>query len=214
MINKISSMLRRKFQLCKISVDKQYMKMEFKLTNFINFNKENFSIKNETQDIPFNYVKFSKNNFSIKINLQDIPDENVTFNFHYKKQMLWLVADENISNILELNEKIYIVKVNKSLNLTKYKTNFNFINTTKEVGISQYNDEYISFNTDIIIESLILLNEKQQIEIPILNNQLKLSSISQIIKKQNYTAYIVLNKSIYYPSIHSRSKHKLFSYEI
>ncbi|MGW7948392.1 CDP-glycerol glycerophosphotransferase family protein [Staphylococcus xylosus] len=192
-------MLRRKFQLCKISVDKQYMKMEFKLTNFINFNKENFSIKNETQDIPFNYVKFSKNNFSIKINLQDIPDENVTFNFHYKKQMLWLVADENISNILELNEKIYIVKVNKSLNLTKYKTNFNFINTTKEVGISQINDECISFNTNAIIESLILLNRNQKMEIPILNNQLNLSSIPQITEKQDYIAYIVLNRKIYRP---------------
>lgn len=192
-------MLRRKFQLCKISVDKQYMKMEFKLTNFINFNKENFSIKNETQDIPFNYVKFSKNNFSIKFNLQDIPDENVTFNFHYKKQMLWLVADENITNILELNEKIYIVKVNKSLNLTKYKTNFNFINTTKEVGISQINDECISFNTNAIIESLILLNRNQKMEIPILNNQLNLSSIPQITKKQDYIAYIVLNRKIYRP---------------
>ncbi len=175
------------------------MKMEFKLTNFINFNKENFSIKNETQDIPFNYVKFSKNNFSIKINLQDIPDENVTFNFHYKKQMLWLVADENISNILELNEKIYIVKVNKSLNLTKYKTNFNFINTTKEVGISQINDECISFNTNAIIESLILLNRNQKMEIPILNNQLNLSSIPQITEKQDYIAYIVLNRKIYRP---------------
>ena len=32
------------------------------------------------------------------------------------------------SDLDKLNEKIYIVKVNKSLNLTKYKTNFNFIN--------------------------------------------------------------------------------------
>ena len=80
--------------------------------------------------------------------MKDIPNDNVTFNFHYKKQMLWLVAYENINNILELNEKIYIVKMNKNLNLTEYKTNFNFTNTNKEVEISQINDECISFNTN------------------------------------------------------------------
>lgn len=199
MINKISNVLRRKFQLNNINIDEEYIKMGFKLTNFIFFNKDDFSIKIENQDIPFDYIKFSKTYFSIKIHIKDIPDNNTSFDFYYKKQMLWLVADENIDTTLELNEKMYIVNVNKALFLTKYKTNYSLANEIKDVKISQYNDEYISFNTDIIIESLILLNEKQQIEIPILNNQLKLSSISQIIKKQNYTAYIVSNKSIYYP---------------
>lgn len=199
MINKLSGMLRRKFQLCKINVDNQYMKMEFKLTNFIRFNSEDFFIKNKNQDIPYIYENSSKNTFSIKINLKDIQDNTVTFDFYYKKRMLWLVADENIDNILEVDRKIYIVKVNKSLILTKYKTNFNLINKNKEVEISQINDKNISLSTDAMIDTVILLNGNQQMEIPISNNQLNLSSISQIVKKQHYIAYIVINKSIYRP---------------
>ena len=35
MINKISNVLRRKFQLNNINIDEEYIKMGFKLTNFI-----------------------------------------------------------------------------------------------------------------------------------------------------------------------------------
>lgn len=192
-------MLRRKFQLCKISVDKQYIEMEFKLTNFIHFNKKHFSIKNKNKEIPFRYKDFSKNSFSIKVNVKDLPNDRLTFDFHYKKRMLWLVAYKNIDNILELNEKIYIVKVNKNLKLTEYNTNFRLVNKNKDVEISQINDECISFNINEVVESLILLNENQQMEIPILSNQLNLASMSQITKKQNYIAYIVLNGKIYRP---------------
>ncbi|NWK84948.1 CDP-glycerol glycerophosphotransferase family protein [Staphylococcus sp. GSSP0090] len=199
-------MLRRKFQLCKINVDKQYLEMDFKLTNFIRFNSEDFYIKNKTQDIPYEFVRFSKNIFSIKINLKDIPDSSMTFDLYYKKRMLWLVADENIDNALELGNKIYIVKVDKSLMLNKYKTNFDLLNENKEVKISQITDECISFNTDSMVESLILLNRNQQKEIPILNNQLNLSYITENIKEQNYIAYIVINKSIYRPKFIQNKK--------
>lgn len=215
-MNRIRNILRRKFQLCKISVDDKYIEMQFKLTNFIRFNKEYFSIKtNKTQNIPFNYKKHSKNIFSIKINLKDFPSDSVVFDFYYKKRILWLVSDKNIDTTLELNRKIYIVKVNKSLTLTKYKTNFDLSNKNKEVGISQINDECIYFHADAIIESLILLNSNQQMEIPILNNKLNLSTITHITKKQNYVVYIVLNKCIYRPQFvqHQKVNYLFMEYE-
>jgi len=207
MMNKIRNILRRKFQLCNINIDSKNIEMKFKLTNFIHFNKENFSIKtNKIQNISFNFKKHSKNVFSIKINLNDLPSDNLTFDFYYKNQMLWLVSNEDIDTILELKNKIYIVKVNKSLMLNKYKTDFNLVNEYKEVGISQINDECISFNTDAIVESLILLNDKQQMEIPIVNNKLNLSSITRITKRQNYIVYIVVNKHIYRPQFIQQKK--------
>ncbi|MDM7864521.1 CDP-glycerol glycerophosphotransferase family protein [Staphylococcus borealis] len=199
MIHKISTMLRRKFQLYKISVNKQHVEMKFELTNFVHFNKNYFCIKNESREVPFDYLKLSKNTFSIKINLENLSTDKVTFDFYYKKKLLWLVADENINSVLELYKKIYIVKVDKSLTLTKYKTNFNLANKNKEVHISQINDECISLNTDRTIESVILLNCNQQLEIPTQNNQVNLALISQIIKKQKYTVYIVSNNIIYHP---------------
>lgn len=207
MMNKIRNILRRKFQLCNINIDSKNIEMKFKLTNFIHFNKENFSIKtNKIQNISFNFKKHSKNVFSIKINLNDLPSDNLTFDFYYKNQMLWLVSNEDIDTILELKNKIYIVKVNKSLMLNKYKTDFNLVNEYKEVGISQINDECISFNTDAIVESLILLNDKQQMEIPIVNNKLNLSSITRITKRQNYIVYIVVKKHIYRPQFIQQKK--------
>src|SRR5699024_925441 len=207
MMNKIRNILRRKFQLCNINIDSKNIEMKFKLTNFIHFNKENFSIKtNKIQNISFNFKKHSKNVFSIKINLNDLPSDNLTFDFYYKNQMLWLVSNEDIDTILELKNKIYIVKVNKSLMLNKYKSEFKLVNEYKEVGISQINDECISFNTDAIVESLILLNDKQQMEIPIVNNKLNLSSITRITKRQNYIVYIVVNKHIYRPQFIQQKK--------
>ena len=49
MINKISNVLRRKFQLNNINIDEEYIKMGFKLTNFILFNKDDFTIKLKTK---------------------------------------------------------------------------------------------------------------------------------------------------------------------
>src|SRR5699024_12463110 len=132
MMTKIRNILRRKIQLCKINKDDKYIEMQFKLTNFIRFNKEDFSIKtNKTQNIPFNYKKHSKNIFSIKINLKDFPSDSVMFDFYYKNRMLWLEPDENIDSILELNRKIYIVKVNKYLLLNKYYIYFIIIKYNK-----------------------------------------------------------------------------------
>ncbi|WP_221929516.1 hypothetical protein, partial [Staphylococcus haemolyticus] len=125
MIHKISTMLRRKFQLYKINVNKQYIEMNFELTNFIRFNIDDFYIRNKFREVPFNYTQLSKNTFSIKINLENLSTDEVTFNFYYKKKLLWLVGSETINSVLELHKKLYIVKVDKSLTLTKYKTNFN-----------------------------------------------------------------------------------------
>ncbi|MGW7808453.1 CDP-glycerol glycerophosphotransferase family protein [Staphylococcus xylosus] len=197
MINKITSMFRRGFELYKISVGNQYLNMEFKLKNFIKFNNKNFSVKNKNQNVPFYYEKVSKNIFSVKINLNHITNEAITFDFYYKNQMLWLVADKNIDTILEVNNKIYIIRVDKTLILTQYKTNFDLAQNNKEIHIQQIEDECVSFNTNVMIEYLVLLNRNKQIEIPILNNQLNLSSISQNTKEQNYRAYIVINKTIY-----------------
>ncbi|WP_394868123.1 hypothetical protein, partial [Staphylococcus borealis] len=83
MIHKISTMLRRKFQLYKINVNKRNVEMEFELTNFIRFNKDDFYIKNEFREVPFDYVKLSRNTFSIKIDLENFSTDKVTFNFYY-----------------------------------------------------------------------------------------------------------------------------------
>lgn len=204
-------MLRRKFQLYKINVNKRNVEMEFELTNFIRFNKDDFYIKNEFREVPFDYVKLSRNTFSIKIDLENFSTDKVTFNFYYKKKLLWLVADENIDNVLELYNQIYIVKVDKSLTLTRYKTNFNLANENKKIHISQINNEYVSLNTDEVISSIILLNDNQQFEIPVLNNKINLSLISQVIKKTKYVAYIVLNNMIYRPQfIQSQKINYLF----
>src|SRR5699024_11930505 len=106
MMNKIKNILRRKFQLCNINIDSKNIEMNFKLTNFIHFNKENFSIKtNKIQNISFNFKKHSNNVFSIKIKLNDLPSYNLTFDFYYKNQMLWVVSNEVIDTILELKNK-------------------------------------------------------------------------------------------------------------
>src|SRR5699024_6923514 len=59
---------------------------------------------------------------------------------------------------------------------------------------------------DAIVESLILLNDKQQMEIPIVNNKLNLSSITRITKRQNYIVYIVVKKHIYRPQFIQQKK--------
>jgi len=195
--NKIKKILRKRFELNKISIDDQYMNMEFKLKNFINFNNRKFFIKNKNLDVPFYYEKNSKNSFSVKINLNYIINKAITFDFYYKDQMLWLTADKNIHDILEIYNKIYIIKVDKNLTLHQYKTNFDLSQNSKIIQIQQTDDESVSFNTDVMIESLVLLNQSKQIELPIFNNQLNLSSIPQISKEENFITYVLFNKNLY-----------------
>ena len=195
--NKIKRVLQKRFELKKISIDGQYLHMVFKVKNFIIFNSKSFSIKTKNLDIPFYYEKISKNLFSIKIDINYVINEAITFDFYYKGQMLWLIADKKIHEVLEIDNKVYIIKVDKSLILNQYKSSFDLAQNSKIIKVEQIDNEYVSFNTDIMVESLILLNRNKQMEVAVFNNRLNLSSIPQTSKDENYIAYIVFNKILY-----------------
>ena len=149
--NKIKRVLQKRFELKKISIDGQYLHMVFKVKNFIIFNSKSFSIKTKNLDIPFYYEKISKNLFSIKIDINYVINEAITFDFYYKGQMLWLIADKKIPEVLEIDNKVYIIKVDKSLILNQYKSSFDLAQNSKIIKVEQIDNEYVSFNTDIMV---------------------------------------------------------------
>lgn len=197
MINKIGNILRRKFELNNISSNDQHFIMQFKLTNFVNFRHKKFSIKIKNRDVPYEVIKLSHNLLKVKISAEHIYNNNSAFNFYYRQKKLWLVTNKNTNDILEINNKIYIIKVNKNLTLTQYKTNYNLVTKSKNLIVKQIDKEHVKFEADEKIESLILLNRYKQLELPILDNKLNLAHIQQTTKKQNYKVYVVCNKEIY-----------------
>ena len=197
MINKIGIILRRKFELNNISSNDQHFIMQFKLTNFVNFRHKKFSIKIKNRDVPYEVIKLSHNLLKVKISAEHIYNNNSAFNFYYSQKKLWLVTNKNTNDILEINNKIYIIKVNKNLTLTQYKTNYNLVTKSKNLIVKQIDKEHVKFEADEKIESLILLNRYKQLELPILDNKLNLAHIQQTTKKQNYKVYVVCNKEIY-----------------
>lgn len=197
MINKFGVILRRKFELININSNNEHFIMQFKLTNFINFSKKSFSIKIKDQDVPYEITKLSHNLIEVKINVEHIYNENNIINFYYKKKKLWLVNNEHTNDVLDIKNKIYIIKVNKNLALIQYKTNYNLATKNKPLTILQTDEKHVEINTNEKIESLILLNRHKQLELPILDNKLNLTHIQQTTKEQNYKVYFVCNKKIY-----------------
>src|SRR5699024_11240798 len=120
--------------------------------------------------------------------------KDLSFSFFYKNKKLWTTSEKNLNHILEVNNNIYILKVDKSLLLSKYKTNFNFIDYEKEIKIQQLKDNYIDLCTKEKIKSLILMNESNQIEVHINKHKKNLDNKKKIEykgrNKNNYISYI------------------------
>ncbi|MGW7945247.1 hypothetical protein [Staphylococcus xylosus] len=88
-----------------------------------------------------------------------------------------MVAYENLKDIFEIGNKIYLMKVNKNLLFKQYKTNFEFTAETKEIQIDQTDNDFGLITSKDNLESLILLNKSKQIEISIENDKINLNSI-------------------------------------
>ncbi|MDR5650338.1 CDP-glycerol glycerophosphotransferase family protein [Staphylococcus nepalensis] len=197
MIKRIKSTLRRKFELVKVSADNQNIKLYFKLKNFIKLDANNFFIEINNEKKHCKVKKKSNNYIEIDVNSEHILNKDLSFSFFYKNKKLWTTSEKNLNHILEVNNNIYILKVDKSLLLSKYKTNFNFIDYEKEIKIQQLKDNYIDLGTKEKIKSLILMNESNQIEVSINNNKMNLDNIKDVVKKGSYKIYVVSNQAIY-----------------
>lgn len=99
--------------------------MQFSLYNFIAFNSKDFYIKINNHSIPYKFKKISKNIVEAQIDKQYITKDENIIGFYYKKQKLWLSSPQGLEEKFEINDKIYISKVNKNLMLSRYKTNPN-----------------------------------------------------------------------------------------
>lgn len=135
MQSKIKKLLRRKFELYDIQLIDECFVMKFKLYHFLEFSKRRFKIKNKNENITFEFKKINRNELEVKVAAEYIGTGNNSLEFYYNNKQLWLVSYENLKDIFEVNDKIYFLKVNKSLILKQYKTNHSFTGENKLLQI-------------------------------------------------------------------------------
>lgn len=188
--------LRRKFELYDLKLNKENLVMQFKLDNFIIFNNKDFYLKLNGSNISYSFKKISQNIVEAQVDTRFLNNNN-TFDFYYKSKKLWLVMSKEVDDVFEINDRIYIGKVDKSLMLNKYKTDYNLFGQWENASIRQLNEEYISFEFETNLDSIILLNSTRQIEIPVFNNKMSLSKIQTEVEDQQYYVYLVFDGKMY-----------------
>ncbi|MCF1685398.1 DUF6270 domain-containing protein [Tetragenococcus halophilus] len=124
-MNSLKRNLRRKFELYDLKSSKEMLIMQFSLYNFIAFNNKDFDIKINDHSVSYKFKKVSKNIVEAQIDKQYIKKDENIIDFYYKSQKLWLASPQGLEEKFEINDKIYISKVNKNLTLNRYKTNPN-----------------------------------------------------------------------------------------
>ncbi|MGW7778317.1 CDP-glycerol glycerophosphotransferase family protein [Staphylococcus xylosus] len=190
-------MFRRKFELYDIQLNNNKLTLNFRLSNFIEFRKRKFTVMSKGESVPFAINFSNKKSLEIEIDIKYIVEGNNSIEFYYNKKHLWLVAYENLKDIFEIGNKIYLMKVNKDLLFKQYKTNFEFTGETKEIQIDQTDNDFGLITSKDNLESLILLNKSKQIEISIENDKINLNSIQQSTNNQHFKVYAVYNQKIY-----------------
>ncbi|GAA5422230.1 CDP-glycerol glycerophosphotransferase family protein [Tetragenococcus halophilus] len=196
MLSKVKRILRRKFELYDLKLNKENLVMQFKLDNFIIFNNKDFYLKLNGSNISYSFKKISQNIVEAQVDTRFLNNNN-TFDFYYKSKKLWLVMSKEVDDVFEINDRIYIGKVDKSLMLNKYKTDYNLFGQWENASIRQLNEEYISFEFETNLDSIILLNSTRQIEIPVFNNKMSLSKIQTEVEDQQYYVYLVFDGKMY-----------------
>lgn len=207
-LSKIRRLVRRKFELYDLKLSEEALVMQFSLHNFVMFNKRDFYIKLNGYGIPYNFRKVSKNIVEARIDTRSIVKDNNVFDFYYKNKKLWLVMPNDLKAIFEIKNKVYISKVNKSLTLNRYKTDYNLVGSWEDIGIRQLDNEHIQFDIDFNLDAIILLNRTRQVEIPVSTNRISLANIQQMIKEQEYKLYLVFGNEMY--SAHFTQTYKTY----
>lgn len=197
MIKRLKKTLKRKFELTKISIENQSLVLGFNLQNFVYFDKNKLFLEIDGTKNPLIVDKKSNNYIEVKIKLKYVIEKGNRFTFSYRNKKLWVVPSENLNHILEVSNKIYIIKIDKDIFFNKYKTNFNFVNQHKKVEIQYSDNNYIGLKTDDKVEFLILMNQSEQIEIPMFDKKINLETIKEQINEGSYKVYLVANQTIY-----------------
>jgi len=195
--SKIKKLLRRKFELYDIQLEDGYFVMKFKLYHFLEFSKRRFKIKNKNENVPFEFKKINRNEIEVKLSAEYIESGNNSLDFYYNKKQLWLVSYESLKDIFEINDKIFFMKINKSLMLQQYKTNYSFTGENKILQIDQVDGGHAILTNKDNLDSLILLSKNKQVEIPIHDDKIDLNYIQQSTNKHHFKVYVVLNNEIY-----------------
>lgn len=192
-------MLRRKFELYNFNLDEKKITVQFALFNFIDFKNKHFHVRLNDYEVPYSFEKITKDIIEIKIDIKYVTKDNNNFCFYYKAKKLWVVMDKDLQSNFELSSSIYIMKVNKSLMLNKYKTDYELLETFKDVSVHQLDEDYIQFYTDIGLDTIVFLNRTSQIEIPVKGNKIRLSDIQHSTREQQYKVYLTFNNEMYKP---------------
>lgn len=197
MKDKITKFLRRKFQVLSCETSGKTVNLEFNLMNFRNFNIQKLEVRIDNKKVPIKVNNTRKSRYILQFNEILLKENTHTIDIYYKNKKLWITNGIDNQNVIIANNQLYTFMIDKSIEFSKYNTNYRISNEIKHVSIKEIDDQLIAIDTDQNVQSVILINQYKSKEIAITDNHMNKKDLQEAMDIEMYKVLIVRESTIF-----------------
>ncbi|MGV3274728.1 CDP-glycerol glycerophosphotransferase family protein [Staphylococcus sp. 11261D007BR] len=198
MQNNLKQLFRKKFELLSCDSDSTMLHVVIKLTHFYQFNKSHFEVSIDDKNVHFELQKLTTQTYKVAIPTQQLSQNDHQIDFYYKGQKLWVVSSLDHKQMIHANENIYTIEVNQSLQLTRFITNYKYHSDVYHMSLSNTSEHAVKLNTNAPLDSILLLNRYESIEVPVNEqNEIDIQQLQKDTKAQSYKVFGINQQHIF-----------------
>lgn len=198
MLTRVRQTLRRKFELYDFYTEQQQVVMQFKLQRFIDFKAHKLKFIIGGRTVPFTMKKRANALYEVRVAIHAFNTNSNRIDVYYNGKKLWVTMDQEVKDIHEWNDAIYIMHVDQSIYVNQYKMDYTLAKSVQLVTVDQQGEAVVlQSESGQTFDTLVIMNRARQVEIPIDHQRLAMADIQPFLTKQTYAVYVVSDQVIY-----------------
>lgn len=198
MLTRVRQTLRRKFELYDFYTEQQQVVMQFKLQRFIDFKAHKLKFIIGGRTVPFTMKKRANALYEVRVAIHAFNTNSNRIDVYYNGKKLWVTMDQEVKDIHEWNDAIYIMHVDQSIYVNQYKMDYTLAKSVQLVTVDQQGEAVVlQSESGQTFDTLVIMNRARQVEIPIDHQRLAMVDIQPFLTKQTYAVYVVSDQVIY-----------------
>ncbi|WP_278925994.1 CDP-glycerol glycerophosphotransferase family protein [Staphylococcus auricularis] len=198
MLTRVRQTLRRKFELYDFYTEQQQVVMQFKLQRFIDFKAHKLKFIIGGRTVPFTMKKRANALYEVRVAIHAFNTNSNRIDVYYNGKKLWVTMDQEVKDIHEWNDAIYIMHVDQSIYVNQYKMDYTLAKSVQLVTLNQQGDAVVlQSESGQTFDTLVIMNRARQVEIPIDHQRFAMADIQPFLTKQTYAVYVVSDQVIY-----------------
>lgn len=198
MLTRVRQTLRRKFELYDFYTEQQQVVMQFKLQRFIDFKAHKLKFIIGGRTVPFTMKKRANALYEVRVAIHAFNTNSNRIDVYYNGKKLWVTMDQEVKDIHEWNDAIYIMHVDQSIYVNQYKMDYTLAKSVQLVTVDQQGEAVVlQSESGQTFDTLVIMNRARQVEIPIDHQRLAMADIQPFLTKQTYAVYVVGDQVIY-----------------